>query len=128
MIERTATELSQLLARGETTSETVTDEFLKAIRERDDKIKAFLHVDEADALRQAKAVDQKRQRGEPLFAGAHRRGERPCERLGLLPQKSELAFGRGRAGNDPAEPPGEGYCEAVVGLGHVCGCRPAPQA
>ena len=36
MIERTATELSQLLARGETTSEAVTSEFLKAIKQRDE--------------------------------------------------------------------------------------------
>jgi len=66
MIERTATELSQHLARGETTSEAVTGEFLKAIRQRDEKVRAFLHVDESAALNQARAVDAKRKRGDKL--------------------------------------------------------------
>jgi len=66
MIELTATELSHLLARGETTSEAVTDEFLKAIKQRDEKVRAFLHVDESAALNQARAVDAKRKRGDPM--------------------------------------------------------------
>src|SRR5437879_3431005 len=66
MIERTATELSQLLARGETTSEAVTGEFLKAIKQRDEKVRAFLHIDESAALNQARIVDAKRKRGEQL--------------------------------------------------------------
>jgi aspartyl-tRNA(Asn)/glutamyl-tRNA(Gln) amidotransferase subunit A len=66
MIERTAIELLTLLSRGEITSETLTGDFLKSIQQRDPKIKAFLHVDEAAALQQARAVDIKRKRGEPL--------------------------------------------------------------
>jgi aspartyl-tRNA(Asn)/glutamyl-tRNA(Gln) amidotransferase subunit A len=66
MIQHTATELSQLLARGETTSEAVTADFLSAIKQRDGKILAFLHVDESAALDQARAVDAKRKRGESL--------------------------------------------------------------
>jgi aspartyl-tRNA(Asn)/glutamyl-tRNA(Gln) amidotransferase subunit A len=66
MIQRTATELSQLLARGETTSEAVTVDFLSAIKQRDGKIRAFLHVDESAALTQARSVDVKRKRGESL--------------------------------------------------------------
>jgi aspartyl-tRNA(Asn)/glutamyl-tRNA(Gln) amidotransferase subunit A len=66
MIERTATELSQLLARGETTSEAVTSEFLKAVKQRDEKVRAFLHVDESAALNQARAVDAKRKRGDSM--------------------------------------------------------------
>jgi aspartyl-tRNA(Asn)/glutamyl-tRNA(Gln) amidotransferase subunit A len=66
MIELTATELSQLMARGETTSEAVTREFLSAIKEQDEKVRAFLHVDEASALDQARAVDAKRNRGDTL--------------------------------------------------------------
>jgi aspartyl-tRNA(Asn)/glutamyl-tRNA(Gln) amidotransferase subunit A len=66
MIERTATELSQLMARGGTTSEAVTGEFLKAIKQRDEKVRAFLHVDESAALNQARVVDAKRKRGEKL--------------------------------------------------------------
>jgi len=66
MIQHTATELSQLLAHGETTSEAVTADFLSAIKQRDGKIRAFLHVDESAALDQARAVDAKRKRGESL--------------------------------------------------------------
>ncbi len=66
MIECTATELLNRLSRGEVSSEALTGEFLKAIRQRDSKIQAFLHVDEAAALQQARAIDAKRQRGEPL--------------------------------------------------------------
>src|SRR5260370_7195822 len=66
MIERTATELSQLLARGETTSEVLTDEFLKAIKQRDEKVRAFLHVDESAALNQAREIDAGRKRNEKL--------------------------------------------------------------
>jgi aspartyl-tRNA(Asn)/glutamyl-tRNA(Gln) amidotransferase subunit A len=66
MIDRTASELSQLLARGETTSETVTAHFLKVIKERDSRIRAFLHVDQSAALNQARAVDAKRKHGQPL--------------------------------------------------------------
>jgi len=66
LIESTATELLALLNRGEITSEHLTGQFLQAIRERDGRIKAFLHVDEAYALEQARAVDQKRQQSKPL--------------------------------------------------------------
>src|SRR5213593_398511 len=68
LIERTAAELLDLLARGETTSEALTGEFLQAVRTRDPHVKAFLHVDESGALEQARAVDAKRRRGEPLGA------------------------------------------------------------
>src|SRR5262249_16840325 len=40
--------------------------FLDAVRRRDPRVQAFLHVDEAAALGQARAVDGKRRRGEPL--------------------------------------------------------------
>jgi aspartyl-tRNA(Asn)/glutamyl-tRNA(Gln) amidotransferase subunit A len=66
MIERTATELLDLLAKGEATAESVAQSFLQSIKDRDRRILAFLHVDEAAALEQARAVDAKRRRGEPL--------------------------------------------------------------
>jgi aspartyl-tRNA(Asn)/glutamyl-tRNA(Gln) amidotransferase subunit A len=66
MIERTAFELLQMLSRGETSAEALTDSFLQAIRLREPQIRAFLHLDEADALAQARAVDGRRKRGEPL--------------------------------------------------------------
>jgi aspartyl-tRNA(Asn)/glutamyl-tRNA(Gln) amidotransferase subunit A len=66
LIERTACELAELLRRRETTSEALTVEFLGAIGSRDDRVRAFLHVDEARALAQARAVDGKRKAGTPL--------------------------------------------------------------
>src|SRR5262245_61456177 len=66
MIERTAAELLALQAKGEATAEEITNTFLKAIRERDPNVKAFLHVDENAAREQARAIDQKRKKGLPL--------------------------------------------------------------
>jgi aspartyl-tRNA(Asn)/glutamyl-tRNA(Gln) amidotransferase subunit A len=66
LIESTATELIALLNKGEITSEHLTGQYLQSIRDRDGRIKAFLHVNEAQALEQARAVDQKRKQGEPL--------------------------------------------------------------
>ncbi len=66
LTERTATELLDLLARGEVTSEALTTAFLQAIRSRDSLVKAFLHVDEPGALEQARAIDARRKRGESL--------------------------------------------------------------
>jgi aspartyl-tRNA(Asn)/glutamyl-tRNA(Gln) amidotransferase subunit A len=64
--ERTATDLLTALQKGETTSEAITADCLKAIHEREPKVKAFLHVSEQQALETARAVDQKRKRGEKL--------------------------------------------------------------
>jgi aspartyl-tRNA(Asn)/glutamyl-tRNA(Gln) amidotransferase subunit A len=66
MIERTAHELLADQNWGDATAEALTSGFLQAIRDRDPKVKAFLAVDEASALEQARAVDAKRGRGEPL--------------------------------------------------------------
>src|SRR4030095_3983742 len=66
MIESTAIELRQRVATGAASAESVTQAFLQAIRERDPRIQAFLLVDESKALDQARGVDAKRRRGEPL--------------------------------------------------------------
>jgi aspartyl-tRNA(Asn)/glutamyl-tRNA(Gln) amidotransferase subunit A len=66
MLERTAVEFMALLERGEITSEDLTGQFLQAIRERDPRVRAFLHVDESRALEQARAVDARRKRGGSL--------------------------------------------------------------
>jgi aspartyl-tRNA(Asn)/glutamyl-tRNA(Gln) amidotransferase subunit A len=66
MIDRSAADLLGLLARGETSAAALTEAFLQAIRARDGRVKAFLHVEEDAALAQACAVDERRKRGEPL--------------------------------------------------------------
>ncbi len=68
MLQSTATELLRRLIAGDLTSEALTVEFLRAIRECDPQIQAFLHVDEDAALAQARDVDAHRQRGEALGA------------------------------------------------------------
>ena len=51
MIERTAAELQSALSRREITSEALTGQYLQAIRQREPKVKAFLHIDEEKAAR-----------------------------------------------------------------------------
>jgi aspartyl-tRNA(Asn)/glutamyl-tRNA(Gln) amidotransferase subunit A len=64
--DRSTVELLHALRQGEVTSEALTGEFLQAIRRREPSVRAFLHVDEASALGQARSVDAKRKRGEKL--------------------------------------------------------------
>src|SRR5262249_27544256 len=64
LIEKTAAELFALQATGEATAATIADTFLDAIRDRDPRVKAFLHVDQADVRRQAEAGDAKRKAGQ----------------------------------------------------------------
>ncbi len=66
MIDRSATDLLTLLNRRELTAETLAGQFLQAIRQRDPKVKAFLHIDEANVLEQAHAIDLRRGKGEPI--------------------------------------------------------------
>ena len=66
LIERTATEHLDAMRRGELTSEALTTAYINAIVQREPKVKAFLHVDDASALEQARAIDAKRRRGERL--------------------------------------------------------------
>jgi aspartyl-tRNA(Asn)/glutamyl-tRNA(Gln) amidotransferase subunit A len=65
MTDFTATELLAAQAQG-TSAESITRGYLDAIRARDPKVRAFLHVDESAALAQARAVDAKRAAGQPL--------------------------------------------------------------
>jgi aspartyl-tRNA(Asn)/glutamyl-tRNA(Gln) amidotransferase subunit A len=66
LIEKTAAELLALQAAGKASAAEITDAFLAAIRDREPTVQAFMHVDEADARRQAAAVDAKRKAGLPL--------------------------------------------------------------
>jgi len=64
MIDLTANELLQRQSAGDVTAEAIASALLDRIQHLDPKIKAFLAVD--DALLQAKTIDAKRKRGEPL--------------------------------------------------------------
>ena len=70
-IESTAAQLIALQNRGEISAVEISRAFLDSIREREPRIRAFLHVDEQRTLDRAREVDRKRAAGEPLgaFAG-----------------------------------------------------------
>src|SRR5262249_37717794 len=66
MIEFTANELLRRQSVGDISAEAITQSFLSRIRQHDIRTKAFLLVDESRAIEQARAVDGKRRRGEPV--------------------------------------------------------------
>jgi aspartyl-tRNA(Asn)/glutamyl-tRNA(Gln) amidotransferase subunit A len=66
LIDLTATELVEKLNAREARAVDVTGAFLKAIRARDKSLRTFLHVDEPAAMKQAEAIDSKRDRGETI--------------------------------------------------------------
>ncbi len=65
---RTTGELLELLSHGELTAERLTEEYLESIRRLEPRLGAFLRVDGEGALRQARQVDERRRKGEPLGA------------------------------------------------------------
>jgi len=62
----TAHQLSDLLAKGEVTSEQVLLDTLDRIEEMEAKVNAFITVFREQALQQARQVDDRRRRGEQL--------------------------------------------------------------
>jgi aspartyl-tRNA(Asn)/glutamyl-tRNA(Gln) amidotransferase subunit A len=65
-MDRTALDLLRELHKGDLSAETLTRQSLDAISRTEPQVKAFLHVDEAGALEEARAVDARRKRGELL--------------------------------------------------------------
>lgn len=66
MINKTAAQMADALAKGETTSVELTQAHLDRVAAIDGQVKAFLHVDTEGALAQAKDVDARRAMGEKL--------------------------------------------------------------
>lgn len=66
IINKSATEMAQLLNSGEITSVELTNLHLDRIEEVDNQVKAFLYVDKEGALEQAANADKKRKNGEKL--------------------------------------------------------------
>nr|WP_237508955.1 Asp-tRNA(Asn)/Glu-tRNA(Gln) amidotransferase subunit GatA [Streptomyces sp. SID8382] len=66
MTRLTAAEIAARIASGEVTAVEVTEAHLARIEAVDEKVHAFLHVDREGALAQARAVDEKRERGAEL--------------------------------------------------------------
>nr|WP_263172927.1 Asp-tRNA(Asn)/Glu-tRNA(Gln) amidotransferase subunit GatA [Streptomyces sp. SCSIO ZS0520] len=66
MIRLTAAEIAGKIASGELTAVEVTEAHLARTGAVDEKVHAYLHLDREGALAQARAVDEKRARGEKL--------------------------------------------------------------
>lgn len=64
LLDRTATEWLRMLARGEASSLEATTAYCDRIEAVDPRVGAFLHYDRGRALARARAVDEKRRRGE----------------------------------------------------------------
>ncbi len=68
MVGSTTAELAAALASGQRTAVETTQDYLDRIAAHDGSINAFLHVDAANALKQAAAIDAKRRAGQRLGA------------------------------------------------------------
>jgi aspartyl-tRNA(Asn)/glutamyl-tRNA(Gln) amidotransferase subunit A len=68
LTRRTAADLADALAAGETTSVELTSAHLDRIAAVDEAVHAFLHVDAEGALEQARAADERRAAGTPASA------------------------------------------------------------
>jgi len=66
LTRKSAAELAELLAAGETTSVAITQAHLDRIAAVDGALHSFLHVDADGALEQAHASDERRAAGNPL--------------------------------------------------------------
>ncbi len=66
LAEKTAAELLALQEKREVTAEAIAEAFLGAIKQRDSRVKAYLHVDEAAVHKEARAIDAKRRQDEKL--------------------------------------------------------------
>jgi Asp-tRNA(Asn)/Glu-tRNA(Gln) amidotransferase A subunit family amidase len=64
----TAIEAAERIAGGEMSAEDYIGACLQRIEEVDDKVHAFVHLDSDEALRQARALDERRRNGKPLGA------------------------------------------------------------
>ena len=62
----TAIEAATRIAAGDVSAEDYVGACLARIAASDDKVRAFVHLDPQDALRQARARDEQRQSGKPL--------------------------------------------------------------
>src|SRR5215475_5583000 len=87
LVDRTATELLADLNARHVSSAEVTQAYIEQIEKLDGKVKAFLRVDGDAALQQAKAVDDRRAKGQSVGL----LGGLPVAMKDLICAKGELA-------------------------------------
>ena len=66
IISKSATQQREMLRTGELTSVELTTAYLEQIKLRESAVKAFVHLDEQQALDAAQQIDTRRAAGEPL--------------------------------------------------------------
>jgi len=66
IISKSATQQREMLRTGELTSVELTTAYLEQIKSRESAVKAFVHLDEQQALDAAQQIDTRRATGEPL--------------------------------------------------------------
>jgi len=66
IISKSATQQREMLRTGELTSVELTTVYLEQIKSRESTVKAFVHLDEQQALDTAQRIDTRRAAGEPL--------------------------------------------------------------
>jgi aspartyl-tRNA(Asn)/glutamyl-tRNA(Gln) amidotransferase subunit A len=66
IISQSATQQRELLRTGQLTSVELTTAYLEQIKSRESAVKAFVHLDEQQALDAAQQIDTRRAAGEPL--------------------------------------------------------------
>ena len=66
IISQSATQQRELLRTGQLTSVELTTVYLEQIKSRESTVKAFVHLDEQQALDTAQRIDTRRAAGEPL--------------------------------------------------------------
>jgi aspartyl-tRNA(Asn)/glutamyl-tRNA(Gln) amidotransferase subunit A len=86
LIDFTASELLNQLDSGRVSSQELTQAYLDRIRAHDQRVGAFLRVDDQGALQQARRIDERRRRGEPIG----RLGGLPVAVKDLLCSQGEL--------------------------------------
>ena len=71
LYEYTVHELVEKLEKGEITSEQITKSYFDRIKEKDNKVKAYVSTLEESAMKKAKEIDEARKAGKPVskFAG-----------------------------------------------------------
>ncbi len=68
LVDQTVSAIAAQVQRGELSAHRVTEACLARIEATDGQVHAFLHVARDQALEQARAIDERRARGEPLGA------------------------------------------------------------
>ncbi len=66
LLNKGISQLTEMLSKGEISSEELTRKYIEQIEEKDIKLKAYSEITKGLAIRKAREIDEKRKRGEKL--------------------------------------------------------------